>query len=473
VSGGSTECALFCFPYAGGDETAFWPWRSALAPPVRAHPVELPDGPSPRGVTRAIAGAARPPYALYGHSMGARLAFEVARELRRLGAPPPVRLFVGAARPPHLREPLARYAEADEAELVDQLVRRVNAPRELRDDAELRGLLLPPLRAGLAWLNSYRFQPEPPLEVPVVAVAGAGDPEIAPTEMLGWARHTCAAFRLHTVAGDHMFIRDRGAGSVTDLVAAELSAALCGEAPLRLPAPDEVHVWLAPLAEMPLACAATDELSAGEASRAGRLRHEADRRRYIGRCVVLRRLLDRYGAGVGTGELAIGGGGKPYVSHPAGLRFSLSHSGGTVVVAVTRGHEVGADVERMRPLANFEAFCEGALDPAELAEIAAAPEEARLAVALQIWTAKEAVLKATGDGLRVEPASFSFAGQPHGMPWQAAAPPGLARLARWRVTHLQLPGAVAAIATELHAWRLRFETVTDRSGLPGRVSRSG
>jgi surfactin synthase thioesterase subunit/phosphopantetheinyl transferase len=461
VSRQSTGCALFCLPYAGGDETAFWAWRGAFAPHVRVFPVGLPAGPSPPDVTRAISGVAGRPYALYGHSMGARLAFEVVRELRRSDAPPPVRLFVGASRPPHLREPLATFADAADAELVEQLVRRVNAPVELRYDAELRDLLLPPLRADLAWLNSYRLQPEQPLDLPVVAVAGAADPDIRPVELLGWARHTTASFRLHTVAGDHMFVRDMGPGGVADLIAAELSAALCGEPALRLPASDEIHVWLAELDQLPLTCAAADELSATEANRASRLRHEADRRRYIGRCVVLRRILTRYGSDVGTAELAIGPGGKPYVCSPAGLNFSLSQSGGTTIVAVTHGHEVGADVERMRPLANFEAFCEGALESAELAEIAAAPEEARLRVALQLWTAKEAVLKATGDGLRVEPASFSFAEQPHGVPWRAAAPPGLAHLVRWRVTHLELPGAVAAIATELAGWRLRFETLTD------------
>lgn len=418
---------------------------------------------TPQDVATAIAGRVRTPYALYGHSMGARLAFEVVRELRRRGAPLPVCLFVGAAHAPHVPEPLARLADMSEGDVIEQLIARAGAPAELRDDPDVRELVLPALRADFEWIKSYRFRTEPPLPLPIVACAGADDRVLPPTAMLAWARHSAVGLGLHTVPGNHLFLQS-APDLLTRLLAAELSTAMNGTAaagPIERPADDEVQVWLAPLDRLPEHCAARAELSPRERERAAAFRHERDRHRFVGRSVVLRRLLRRYGADVGTAELPTGPHGKPYVAAPADLRFSLSHSDGLVLVAVTRRHEVGVDVERIRPMADIDAFCDGALDQDERAELAAASEDAQLPLALKIWTAKEAVLKATGDGLGVEPSAFGFTGQSPGAAWQARAGPGLERLGSWRVTHLPLDGAIGAVAVALDGWRLRFATVTE------------
>ncbi|MPZ25905.1 MAG: 4'-phosphopantetheinyl transferase superfamily protein [Micromonosporaceae bacterium] len=424
------ECALFCLPYAGGDSTAFWHWRRALPAAVRVQFVELPGrdgrtadpGPiSPPDVAAVIAARAPTPYAIYGHSMGARLAFETVRELARLGAPRPLRLYVGAAHPPHLPEPLARLAHATEDDFVDQLIMRAGAPAALREDPDVRAALLPALRADLDWLKRYRYRHDTALTVPVVAFAGTCDREVAADVMLGWARHTSGSFRLHTVAGDHLFIRT-ASDAVTSLIASDLGTAMAahdgdgGPPALPLPAPDEVHVWRVELDRLPGACSATGELSAAETASAAAAPDQVERRRYIGRCVVVRRLLRRYGAD---------------------LRYRLSHSGGTVLVAFSRTGEVGVDVERLRPVADFDAFCDRALTPAERAEVAAEPEEAQLHAGLRFWTAKRALRMATATG--------------------AAAAAG----AGWRVRHLELDGVVGALATRQDDWRLRFETIVE------------
>lgn len=431
------ECALFCLPYAGGDSTAFWHWRHTLPAAVRVQFVELPGrdgrtadpGPiSPRELAATIAARAHTAYAIYGHSMGARLAFETVRELVRLGGPRPLRLYVGAAHPPHLPEPLARLAHATEDDFVDQLILRAGAPAALREDPEVRAALLPALRADLEWLKQYRYRHDTPLTMPLVAFAGTHDREVAADVMLGWARHTSASFRLHTIAGDHLFIRT-GSDAVPSLIAADLATAMAadggdggGPPALPVPAPDEIHVWRAQLDRLPGACSATDELSAGEAASAAAAPDEVDRRRYIGRCVVVRRLLRRYGAD---------------------LRHRLSHSGGTMLVAFSRAFEIGLDVERLRPLADFDAFCARALTPAERAAVAAEPEEVQLHAGLRFWTAKRALRMATATGAATEAGTAGAAG------------------AGWRVMHLELDGVVGALATRRDDWRLRFETIVE------------
>jgi surfactin synthase thioesterase subunit/phosphopantetheinyl transferase len=417
------------------------------------HFVELPGrrGPtadsgriSPREVAEAVAAHADGRYALYGHSMGARIAFEVTRELSRLGVPLPVRLYVGAAHPPHLPEPIARLVNVTEDEFIDQLIRRAGAPEAMRDEPDVRAALMPALRADLRWLQQYRYRPGSLLPTPVVAFAGSDDREVSPDEMLGWARHTSGSFRLHTVTGDHMFISTAG-DTVTSLIADDLAAtATAGAARLPMPDTDEIHVWRAALDRMPGACAATGELSAREEARAAAYHQETDRRRYIGRCVLLRRLLRRYE-------------GDPDPAGPDGLRFSLGHSGGTVLLAFSRGHEIGVDVKRVHPMADFA----GALTPAEQAEVAAEPEELQLRSGLRFSTAKDALLEAAG-GPRTEPSQLSFAGQPPGALWRADQADDLRRFSGWRVGHLELEGAVAAVAIRRDSWRLRFETLVER-----------
>ncbi|WP_327085639.1 thioesterase domain-containing protein [Nonomuraea sp. NBC_01738] len=460
---------LFCLPYAGGDVTAFWAWRQALDGILDVRAVMLPgrDGRvgrpgelSPEGIARSVAaelaGRPRVPYALYGHSMGARLAFEVARELRRLGAPAPVRLYCGAAHPPDRQESLARWTGLSDGDLAGELVERLGAPADLMARPDLRAVLIPALRTDLGWLRTYRHTREAPLPCPIIAFAAAHDREVRDPSMLGWARHTASWFRLHTLDAGHLFLNTH-AEEVAATIAADLATAAETATARESPAPDGVHVWFADLGRTPGLCEATSELSGRERERAGRFRGEEHRRWFVGRSVLLRRMLRAYG----VARVMTRPGGKPHTGTE--LTFSLSQSGAMVLVALAWGREVGADLEGFRRLADMRAFCEGALDERERAEFAALPEELRLHSALRTWTAKEAVLKATGDGLGVDPALFGFAGQQPGAPWTPETAAGMERLREWHVTHLPLARAVGAVATREPRFLLRFETVTEAS----------
>ncbi|HLX49723.1 MAG TPA: thioesterase domain-containing protein [Streptosporangiaceae bacterium] len=226
-------CLLFCLPYSGGGASAFRSWRGLLAPQVGVLPVCLPGREERIGeplrmpiaeIAAAIAARADRPYAIYGHSMGARLGFEVIRELDRCGAPLPVTFYPAAARPLDIRDPIADSVLLPDDEFLAALIDRVGMPAEVAQVPELRALLLPVLRADFQWIYRYRYRADPPLRVPVTALAGIADGEVSADVMLGWQRMTSAGFRLHTIDGGHLFLQDAAAPQLCELLSADLLA---------------------------------------------------------------------------------------------------------------------------------------------------------------------------------------------------------------------------------------------------------
>ena len=230
-----SACVLFCLPYSGGGASMYYGWQRLFGPRVEVAPIHLPGREDRLGeplshpaeaLAAAVAGRADRPYAIYGHSMGAWLGFEVIRALRRQGARLPLRFYPAACLPPDVTWPLTGYADLpDDDDFLNVLVERLNAPAEPWAIPELREALLPVLRADFAWIAGYRYKPEPPLAVPLVGLAGADDAEAGPSPMLGWSRHTCESFRLCTFPGDHFFLRSASA-EVTDLLSTDMLQAL-------------------------------------------------------------------------------------------------------------------------------------------------------------------------------------------------------------------------------------------------------
>ncbi|WP_327091146.1 lantibiotic dehydratase [Nonomuraea sp. NBC_01738] len=206
---------LFCLPYAGSGAVAFHGWAAAadpglevlsVVPPGRESRITEPVGFDVAELATVIAGRADRPYALYGHSMGGRAAFELVRELRRRGERLPERLYLGGCCPPDRVNPLDGLSQAPD----DELLRRVSAlggmPQEVLDSPELVELVLPILRGDFAWLDAYRYRAEEPLPVPITAFGGADDP--VTEAMPYWREHTSAAFELHVEPGGHFFLRE-------------------------------------------------------------------------------------------------------------------------------------------------------------------------------------------------------------------------------------------------------------------------
>ncbi|HEU5331352.1 MAG TPA: thioesterase domain-containing protein [Actinocrinis sp.] len=217
---------LYCVPHAGGSASAFRPWFGRIGA-VAVRPVQPPGRETRlretpyrdmtayvRDLARAVRAdveATRKPYAVYGHSLGAWAAFELVRALRRGGAPDPEHLVVsGAAAPddPPYDDgpPVGRMTEPD----VVALLRRIGGtPEWMLRDPRMLAVIVPRFRGDFQVKESYRYEPEPPLDVPITAISASADPRAGARAMDGWRRQTARRFTAHTLAGGHFAVLEQ------------------------------------------------------------------------------------------------------------------------------------------------------------------------------------------------------------------------------------------------------------------------
>jgi medium-chain acyl-[acyl-carrier-protein] hydrolase len=233
-SAAAAALRLFCFPYAGGGASVYQRWTETLPPSIEVCPVQLPGRERRIGepaftsvdaMVRAMVPALRPfmdlPFALFGHSMGALVAYEAARALRGAGAEP-VRLFVSGRRAPVVPDPAPPLHALPDAAFADELRRLGGTPEELLANREIMEMLLPTLRADMAVCETYRHLPAAPLACPVSALGGVDDPELGTAELDPWGRETAGAFTRRLFPGGHFFVNTARA-QVLRAVAADLA----------------------------------------------------------------------------------------------------------------------------------------------------------------------------------------------------------------------------------------------------------
>jgi medium-chain acyl-[acyl-carrier-protein] hydrolase len=212
---------LFCIPHAGGGASAFASWSAGLPPEIEICPIALPGREQRIGeaaytqltpLVEQIAAAVRPwldrPYAIFGHSMGAMIGFELARWLRREGCRPPTCLFVSSLSAPHRGDSLTPIHHLPEAEFLAELIRRYdNLPEEMLRVAELRQYFAPILRADFTILETYNYRPEPPLECSIRAFGGMSDPGVSRQDLEAWSDQTRSSFEVQRFPGGHFYYR--------------------------------------------------------------------------------------------------------------------------------------------------------------------------------------------------------------------------------------------------------------------------
>jgi len=227
---------LFCFPYAGGAASTYRSWAGELPEEIEVCPVQLPgrEGrirqPALLGMDELVDAAAaglgdeldRGPHAFFGHSMGAVVAYELARRRRDAGRPEPLHLIVSARNAPTVPDSDEPIHDLP-TERFKQRLRELNGtPPEVLDHPELMELVEPLLRADFRVNETYEHRPGEPLEGPLTAVGGLADEHVPQDGLEAWRELTRGPFRLHMLPGDHFFLNGPGRRDLLSVVARRL-----------------------------------------------------------------------------------------------------------------------------------------------------------------------------------------------------------------------------------------------------------
>jgi surfactin synthase thioesterase subunit len=211
---------LLCFPHAGGAATYYAPLARALggAGDVDVLALQYPGRQERLGercidsidalvdaVVPELDGWLDRPFALFGHSMGAIVAYEVARILEVERGLVPRGLFVSGRRAPSTYR-VENVHRGGDPSLLREIVRLGGTPPQLLDDEDVRQMMLPALRGDYKAIETYVWEPGPPLSCPISAFLGAADPLTSEGEAAAWAQHTTGDFELRVFPGGHFYL---------------------------------------------------------------------------------------------------------------------------------------------------------------------------------------------------------------------------------------------------------------------------
>lgn len=210
---------LFCFPYAGSGAKIYHTWAEQLPSDVEVYLARLPgregrlrEVPLTRltSLVDLINSEIRPllnkPFAFFGHSMGAIVAFELARILRRENGLEAEHLFISGRRAPQLPrdEPITYHLPDPE---FTQALRDLNGtPNAVLEHPELMNLMMPLLRADFEVCQTYSFEPQAPLTCSMTIFGGLQDRDVPRESLVAWREQTTSPCNVRMLPGDHFFL---------------------------------------------------------------------------------------------------------------------------------------------------------------------------------------------------------------------------------------------------------------------------
>jgi surfactin synthase thioesterase subunit len=209
---------LVCFPHAGGSATFFRPVSQALSPAVDVLSVQYPGRQDRRKekavdsitdladqIFAALCPWADRPVVLFGHSMGAIVAFEVARRFEREAQVLLSGLFVSGRRAPSFVRK-ENIHERDDDGIVRELKLMSGTDVTLLGDDEILRMILPAIRSDYKAVDTYQYLPGPKLACSIDALIGDADPKNSIAEAQGWSEYTSGSFGLHAFEGGHFYL---------------------------------------------------------------------------------------------------------------------------------------------------------------------------------------------------------------------------------------------------------------------------
>jgi medium-chain acyl-[acyl-carrier-protein] hydrolase len=236
---------LVCIPHAGGGAVTFHPWAQLLRPNVEVYAAQLPGresrlreaplrtlGEIVEPLTAAISTLADRPLIIFGHSLGAVLAFEVVQRLCQNPDTPVAALFVSGRPAPHLASRGPRLAHFPLPEIVFRISELYgNIPKALLEEPEFVAMLGKVLQSDLEVLEHYQPAERRPVPCPIAAFGGADDSLVSRDELEAWREHTRGDFRCTQVPGDHFYFKTLAGQQLLLASIREYCAAAAGPAP--------------------------------------------------------------------------------------------------------------------------------------------------------------------------------------------------------------------------------------------------
>lgn len=213
---------MFCFPHAGGGASAYRLWHAGLPSSVEVCAIQLPGREGRLGeapvrnievlvdlLAESLAELFERPFMFFGHSMGAVVAFELARVLAARGEPVPEHLVVSARRPPHLPEMQPPMHLLDDEAFISEIERRYGGiPEEVRAEPDLMAFLLPSLRADIEALEIFKPSSRAHLSMPITVFGGEQDRLVPRAHLEAWRSETAGALRVRSFAGGHFYLQE-------------------------------------------------------------------------------------------------------------------------------------------------------------------------------------------------------------------------------------------------------------------------
>jgi medium-chain acyl-[acyl-carrier-protein] hydrolase len=216
----NAKVRLFCFHYAGGSASAFKEWKDDVAECSELTAIQLPGRENRyseqllydidhiiNDLYLNILAYLDKPYVFFGHSLGAIIAFELTRVLRRSGKPQPKHLIIAGTRAPHIDRSKDAIHTLDDTRFTNKLMMYNGISQSLLEDKELLGIFLPIIRADFCLSETYKCESQKPLSCPITALGGSSDFTFPHAELLEWKDHTLGTFVDYKLNGDHFFIK--------------------------------------------------------------------------------------------------------------------------------------------------------------------------------------------------------------------------------------------------------------------------
>lgn len=213
---------LVCLPQAGGNAWTYRQWAERLPATIELLAVQYPGhgdrlGEEPRrdfdtllsGITGHLAPELDRPYALFGHSMGALLAFETGRALQAMDVDPAEHVFLSGYNAPGVpasSDSGIPIHEMSDPQLLERIVALDCTPREILEDREMRGLLLRMIRADSAVCDSHVLRDRSSLVSPITVLGGIDDPRTSESGLHAWQEFTTGGFDIRWFEGNHGFL---------------------------------------------------------------------------------------------------------------------------------------------------------------------------------------------------------------------------------------------------------------------------